>query len=586
MRRRINSFSKKLKDCNVKKKLLISHGSIIVSMIILTAMLCVSMIMIKGNLVKMFEGPTTNCFYIGDIRYGLTDIQRSINRVMGEGKPNLAKTLPQMEEEIAADMELIEKAFAVLNDSLLTVDGKEKLSDMYTMLEETTQHREKIVKYLRQGRFTEAQEHNNLYYEPLGEEIKLMSDELHRYIYGVGEEYCASSSRTAIIANVAGIVFLVLITLFAIWISRKVTDGIVSPVKEIVEAAKRMHEGELSIVDSITYESKDEFGMLADSMRGTLQILAEYVEEISLLLTEIADGNLTKETRDITDFLGDFESIKRSYVLIVDNLNMTLNCINDASKQVDIGASEISKSAKELASGTSEQASAVEELTATIATVAGLAEKSAKQTADAYENITESLKTSVNERGQVEQLQKEMERIKEISDEVANIITTIEDIAAQTSLLSLNATIEAARAGVAGRGFAVVAEQIGKLATDSAQAAVDTKNLIIKVVDEIDKGNTITKSTVCAFNNIILNMSKFANLAEETTQTAKTQAETLAQIENGIEQISSVTQENALASEESAVISQKLAHNSEILKELVQHFKLAERKEIDEEVIV
>ena len=86
-----------------------------------------------------------------------------------------------------------------------------------------------------------------------------------------------------------------------------------------------------------------------------------------------------------------------------------------------------------------------------------------------------------------------MERISDTSKEIQNIIGAIEDFASQTNLLSLNASIEAARAGEAGKGFAVVADQIGKLASDSAQSAIDTKKLIEKSLDEIENGNIITE---------------------------------------------------------------------------------------------
>ena len=95
-----------------------------------------------------------------------------------------------------------------------------------------------------------------------------------------------------------------------------------------------------------------------------------------------------------------------------------------------------------------------------------------------------------------------MTRINETSKNIENIISEIEDIASQTNLLSLNAAIEAARAGEAGRGFAVVADQIRKLADDSAQSAVHTRELIETSLQEIEHGNQITDKTAEALQNV------------------------------------------------------------------------------------
>ena len=165
-------------------------------------------------------------------------------------------------------------------------------------------------------------------------------------------------------------------------------------------------------------------------------------------------------------------------------------------------------------------------------------------------------------------------RIKEISGEIEKIITTIEEIASQTSLLSLNASIEAARAGEAGRGFAVVADQIGKLATDSAQAVVSTKELIEKTIEEINKGNKITEQTVTGFERIIQNLEAFAEAAKVNRDSALDQSERLNQVTEGVEQISQVTQQNAASSEECSAIGEELAASANELDNLVKVFKL------------
>lgn len=174
----------------------------------------------------------------------------------------------------------------------------------------------------------------------------------------------------------------------------------------------------------------------------------------------------------------------------------------------------------------------------------------------------------------MQELTEEMANITAISKEIENITATIEDIASQTSLLALNASIEAARAGEAGKGFAVVADEIGKLATDSSNSAVNTRELIGKTMEEIGKGNDITASVAEVFGKIIGQMHEFAEVARTTNEASKGQADALAQIEAGIEQISGVTQNTAAAAQESNAISTQLSEKADELDELVRRFKL------------
>lgn len=564
-----------LRQMKIGKKLGISFGSIIISTFVLIAVLLILIRYVEGNLVSLFEGPTTNIWYSSDLYYTQIDIQRAVNRVLAEGEEHLDETYPEMEAVINENLQIMDEAYAFLSENLITDENKAALDEIEKMLiEEATPHREETLRLIEKGDFEAALVYNDTYYKPTVDKIKVVIDEFEASVFAAAQNYSDSAARTAIIAIIVGIISLIVVTVYAIGIAKKVTNIIAKPVVEITQASTLMHSGDMSGGNLITYQSDDELGILAQSMKGTMEILSGYIREISDTLKEIAQGDLTKSFKDITDFEGDFSSIKESFVYILEEFNTTLSKIQETAQQVDHDSEEIAGAANDLATGTGEQASAVQELTAMVNTVTNMAEESAKQTNEAYMRISNSVKEAEEEKKQMNELQEEMHRIKEISNEIEAIITTIEEIASQTSLLSLNASIEAARAGEAGRGFAVVADQIGKLATDSAEAAVDTRNLIVKTIEEIDRGNIITESTATAFEKIIKEMVSFAGIAKDISEIANNQATALSQVEDGIDQISNVTQQNAASSEECSAISQEMATRAAELKTLVGQFKL------------
>ena len=557
-----------------QEKLMNSFGIIIVTTFVLIVTLLVGMKMIEG-LTKLYNGPTMNVHYSANLYYPQLDIQRAVNRVMAEGVDNLDEMYPQLEETVDKNLGIMDEAYAQLKANLLTQEDKDSLEEINDKLnDEVTGYRVEVLSLLKQGEFEAAREYNNTYYKPSVDEVKVMIENLEESIMDTAGDYERSAATLAITLIIIGVILLVIITAIAVKLAMMVTESIVKPVDEITEAAKCMRVGDLSVADQITYQSEDELGILAQTMRETISTLNDYVKEISENFSQVAKGDLTKDFNEITDFLGDFASIKASFVFILKEFNNTLTKIKDTSMQVDSGSDEIASAANDLASGTGEQASAVEELTATINTVSNMAETAAKEAETAYHNMLESVKEAEAERAQMQELQAEMSRIKEISNEIEAIITTIEEIASQTSLLSLNASIEAARAGDAGRGFAVVADQIGKLATDSAQAAVNTRELIGKTIEEIDQGNKVTETTAVGFERIIQELATFANAAKANSEVSTMQAQALIQVEDGIEQISTVTQQNAAASEECSAISEELASRASELENLVQHFKL------------
>ncbi len=165
-------------------------------------------------------------------------------------------------------------------------------------------------------------------------------------------------------------------------------------------------------------------------------------------------------------------------------------------------------------------------------------------------------------------------RINETSQNIGNIISEIEDIASQTNLLSLNASIEAARAGDAGRGFAVVADQIRKLAEQSTQSAVDTRQLIEGSLAEVEEGNRAAQRASQSIELIISGIKEIAQSSQELSEISKEQSSAMLQVEQGINQISEVVQSNSATAEETSATSQELSAQAATMNDLVSRFTL------------
>ena len=433
---------------------------------------------------------------------------------------------------------------------------------------------DEILKLSREGKQQEA---SKLMTGEVYEEYKAFAEKLTI----LRDEFQAELDQAKTMANVCTIIIFVVIVATGLAIAvvttligKIITNSITEPVEQIEAAVASLRKGELSNVEMLTYESDDELGDTIKNLKEAMGILADYVSEISVEVKAIAQGDLTRNGDDITDFLGDFSELKVSLLYILKRFNSTLTEISNLAEQVSSNSSEVENASKSLADGATEQAGVIEELNATIDTVVDLAENTAKETQSASARVKASANKANEEKEKMNDLLKEMEHITEISKEIGNIITDIEDIASQTNLLSLNASIEAARAGEAGKGFAVVADQIGKLAADSAKSAVNTRDLIDKTLVEIEKGNMITRTTAESFNQIIADMESFAELAENTMEKANSQAESLEQIGQGIEQLSGVVQGNAASSEENTAISINLAEGAAKMNDRVNIFKL------------
>ena len=384
------------------------------------------------------------------------------------------------------------------------------------------------------------------------------------------------------ILNIMGFIFLLIIVgvivlaiIIATRMEHAISQGIAAPLDALAKRLETFAQGNLS--DPFpTLNSKDEIADMIHSANEMAEKLSFVIADTGEVMSQMANGNYNITSKNPDMYQGDFEQLFLSIRNMKTQMVQTLRSIEESSRQVSAGAANLADASQNLAEGATEQAGAVEELQATITNITSNIEQAAEQAQESYEQARKYANEADNSRAEMKAMVDAMARISDTSNKIGNIISEIEDIASQTNLLSLNASIEAARAGEAGKGFAVVADQIGKLAGDSAQAAVNTRDLIEKSLQEIENGNQITEKTVAALNKILESMNDFANAVKGASESSTEQANMLKQIEQGIEQISSVVQSNSAAAEETSATSQELSAQSEGLKNLVGRFKLAE----------
>ena len=571
----MEKIKKRIANLKVEGKLKVYQMTVLVMTLFLVLVALISTLVIRSNIEKITKVWSPSLEYLQDLetmtaKYRIKQYQHLVESdaaVMNSCEEEIKKLESQIQDTDA-------KLEAIMSANSKAQKGQDDYEVANAAWKKYRGASDEILQLSREGKQQEA---SKLMTGEVYEDYKSFSKKLTI----LRDKFQVELDQAKTMANVCTVIIFIVIVAAGLAIAvvttligKIITNSITEPVEQIDAAVASLRKGELSNVEMLTYESEDEFGDTIRNLKEAMGILADYVREISVEVKAIAQGDLTRNGDDITDFLGDFSELKTSLLYILKRFNSTLTEISNLAEQVSSNSSEVENASKSLADGATEQAGVIEELNATIDTVVDMAEDTAKETQNASARVKASANKANEEKEKMNELLTEMEHITEISKEIGNIITDIEDIASQTNLLSLNASIEAARAGEAGKGFAVVADQIGKLAADSAKSAVNTRDLIDKTLVEIEKGNTITRTTADAFNQIIADMESFAELAENTMEKANSQAESLEQIGQGIEQLSGVVQGNAASSEENTAISINLAEGAAKMHDRVNIFKL------------
>ena len=374
---------------------------------------------------------------------------------------------------------------------------------------------------------------------------------------------------TLLMSVITGLLLLAV----SILIVRVFAQRITKPIIEATQRIERLAHGDLQDDVELT-KGKDESARLILALHNTIRELRSYIMDISHVLNAVANNDLTVTSS--VEYMGDFVPIQTALKKILSSLNATLKNIACSAEQVGASSAQVALGGQNLAANSTEQAATTESLVSSLETVSSHIKDNAQYTLT-IKDMTESaiLETRQGDE-EMKKLQESMVSIDSSSKKIQEIIHIIDDIAFQTNILALNAAIEAARAGEAGKGFSVVADEVRELAGKSADAAKQTTDLIHSTMESVAQGKRNTESTAVVFEKIVEQTNTIDTLVSKVYQSLKRQADSVAQLEDGMQKISMVTQSNSATAEESAATSEELLSQMQMLKELIMQFQLSD----------
>ncbi len=485
---------------------------------------------------------------------------------------NLAKTLlfddeKQQNESLDKIDEHINQAeeyMKLYEEGIISDIDRKQYDELEALWEEYKSLSEKEMKLVQSGQMDQAKELVLTELGEVGDALRESFEKIITYNSDGGKTKMEENTHAANTASLTMIIVIIIGVIIAIVLGLFISNTISRPITKMVDAADRLALGDVGV--TVEAESKDEIGRLAQSFG----IMINNIREQAHLVEKIASGDLTVEAkiRSDKDLLG-----KKLNELIETN-NEVLGNINAIAGQVATGAKQVSDSSMQLSQGTTEQASSIEELTASLEEVSTQTKQNAQNANQANELAETAKNNAVQGNKHMADMLNAIEEINNSSSNISRIIKVIDEIAFQTNILALNAAVEAARAGQHGKGFAVVAEEVRNLAARSANAAKETTELIEGSIKRTENGTKIANETAEALNKIVGDIAKAASLVGDIAIASNEQAAAIAQINQGIIQVSQVVQTNSATSEESAAASEELSGQADFLKESIRKFKL------------
>ncbi len=413
------------------------------------------------------------------------------------------------------------------------------------------------------------------------DEMAKTADDLSDLQAQMGREAARDSATTYGRARMLMMIALVVALGGTVAILLLLIRQIARPVSTATAALSDLAAGKMDVVvpDS---DRADEVGALAKALVGLRDQLAAaerskaeqtalIVESIGKALSGLAEGDLV--SRVDVDLTGPFAKLKTDFNHAAEALQTTMVEVSHAASGINGGAADIRQASDDLSQRTEQQAASLEETAAAMDEITATVRSTAERANHADAAVKTMRQTAERSGAVVREAVEAMGGIERTSNEISEIISVIDGIAFQTNLLALNAGVEAARAGDAGKGFAVVASEVRALAQRSADAAKDVKSRITASSEQVAAGVRLVDQTGQALSEIIDSIGGVSGMVSDIASAAEQQATGLHQVNTAVNEMDTVTQQNAAMVEEATAAARSLAGEADGLSRQIARFR-------------
>jgi len=499
----------------------------------------------------------------------------------------LEQDIKERSNEIDQD---IKKLFVTLKSD---PSAFKKLEELNAVRDAYRKTREEEIFLIYKGKKDEARQLGVHVQEERYNKIRDLAKELGDHRIEHADLSIAQSEKLArkslLIFVVVGLLALLMGAGMTLFLSRIIAG----PLNEISRIAERLASGDLA-VNMSSNERKDEVGSLKRAFTG----MTLYLREIAGVAGQIASKDLTAEIkpRSQKDVLGNALSA------MTGNLRLVTKEIQESVNVLVSSASEILATTTQVASGATETATSVSQTTATVEEVKQTAQLSTEKSRSVSDNaqkaalVAKQGDTAVKEtvegvnriRGLMESVAESTVKLSEQTQSIGEIITTVNDLAQQSNLLSVNAAIEASKAGEHGKGFAVVAQEIRSLADQSKQATEQVRTILSDIQKAtsmaVMSAEQVSKAVDVSVKQSTESGESIKKLAESITEAAQASTQIAAssqqqlvgmdQIANAMENIKQAAQQNMAGTKQAEQAAHNLNELGQKLKEIVGRYKV------------